>query len=78
MMSFMKVVTAKVVDGKIDLPPEIADGSQVTVLAPDDAQPAVLSREEEQELSDALAEIHAGRFVDGWVLLDEIKAQSRA
>ena len=73
----MKVVTAKVVDGRIDAPPEIEDGSHVAILAPEAEEPVVLSAAQEFELSDALAEIHAGRSVDGWALLNELKAQSR-
>ncbi len=33
---------------------------------------------EEQELSETLADIQAGRHIDGWALLEEIKAKSRA
>ncbi len=74
----MKLVTAQVVDGRIEVPPEIVDGSQVAILAADDDAPFALSPGEEQELSAALAEIDAGRYVDGWKLLDELKAKSRA
>lgn len=38
----MKVITAKVVDGRIEAPPEIADGSRVAILAldaEDDSRP---------------------------------------
>ncbi len=74
----MKLVTAQVIDGRIEVPPEIGDGSQVAILATDDEAPFALSPGEEQELSEALAEIDAGRFVDGWKLLEELKAKSRA
>ncbi len=74
----MKLVTAQVIDGKIEVPPEIVDGSQVAILAADDEAPFALSPGEEEELSEALAEIEAGRYVDGWKLLEELKAQSRA
>lgn len=73
----MKVVTARVVNGMIAVPAEIADGSQVAILASDDDEPVGLSPEDEQELSEALGQIHAGRYVDGWALLDELKAKSR-
>jgi len=36
-----------------------------------------LSPGEEQELSEALAEIHAGRYVNGWEFLGQIKARNR-
>jgi len=74
----MKVVTAQVIGGMIAVPAEIADGSQVAILAPDDGKPVELSAGEERELSEALAEIQTGRYVDGWDLLAEIKAKSRA
>ena len=74
----MKLVTAQVIEGKIDVPPEIADGARVAILAPDDGAPAALSPAEEQELSEALADIQAGRYTDGWALLEELKAKSRA
>ncbi len=69
----MKLTTAQVVDGRIEVPPEIVDGSQV-----DDEAPFALSPGEEQELSAALAEIDAGRYVNGWELLKELKAKSGA
>jgi hypothetical protein len=74
----MKLVTAQVVGGRIEVPPEIADGAKVAILAPDDGEPFVLSQEEEGELTEALAEIRAGRYVDGWHLLNEIEAKHRA
>ncbi len=74
----MKLVTAEVIEGRIDVPPEIADGVRVAILAPDDGAPSALSAAEEQELSEALADIRAGRHIDGWALLEEIKAKSKA
>ena len=74
----MKLVTAQVVDGSIEVPPEIVDGSQVAILAADDEEPFTLSPSEEQELSAALADIEAGRYIDGWALLEELKAKSGA
>ncbi len=74
----MKLVTAQVVDGRIEVPPEIGDGSQVAILATDEEEPFALSLGEEQELSAALAEIDAGSYVDDWKLLNEIKAKSQA
>lgn len=74
----MKQVTAQVIDRRIEVPPEIEDGSQVAILATDDEEPLVLSPGEEQELSAALAEIDAGRYVDGWALLDELQTSCSA
>lgn len=72
----MKLVTAQVVDGRIEVPPEIGDGSKVAILAADDEDPFTLSPGEERELSAALDEIKSGRYVDGWALLEELQAKS--
>ncbi len=72
----MKLVTAQVVDGRIEVPPEIGEGSQVAILAVDDAEPPTLSPDEEQELTEALAEVDTGRYVDGWTLLEELKVNA--
>ncbi len=71
----MKIVTARVMDGRIEVPPEIVDGSQVAILASDEGEAVTLSPLEEAELSDALAEIHAGQYTDGWARLDALKAK---
>jgi hypothetical protein len=73
----MKVVTGTVVNGKVEVPPDIEEGSQVAILAPGTDEPFTLSPSEEEELSQALEEIHGGKFVDGWALINEIKAKSR-
>lgn len=72
----MKLVTAQVVDGRIEVPPEIVDGSKVAILAADDEEPFTLSPSEERELTEALGEIEAGRYIDGWALLEELRAKS--
>lgn len=74
----MKLVTAEVIDGKITVPPEIRDGSRVAVLAADDGEPVRLSTSKEQELSEAMAEINSGQYIDGWTLLEDFKAKIRA
>ena len=51
--------------------------AQLATLADDD-EPSMLSANEEQELSGALAEIDSGRFIDGWKLLEELKGNSQA
>ena len=73
----MKVITAQVEDGKVQLPPDVLDGTIVAILAPDVAG-FRLSTEEEEELSAALAEIRAGDFVDGQALLAELKGSRPA
>ena len=71
----MKLVTAQVIDGRIEVSPEIGDGAHVAILAADDEGPLALSSSEEQELSSALLEIEAGRYVDGWRLVEELKTK---
>jgi hypothetical protein len=73
----MKVVTGIVVNGKIEVPPDIEEGSLVAVLAPGQGEPFALSPSQEEELGRAFDEIRDGKFVDGWALVQEIKAQSR-
>lgn len=73
----MKLITAEVIDGKIAVPPEIGEGSRVAILAADDEEPVALSSREEEELSKAMAQIDSGQYVDGWTLLEELKAKSR-
>lgn len=71
----MKIVTARVMDGRIEVPPEIGDGSQVAILASDEGEAVHLSPQDEAELGEALAEIHAGQYTDGWALLEALKAK---
>ncbi len=71
------MVTGTVVDGKVEVPPEIEEGSSVAILAPD-GEPVVLTPAEEQELSESIRQLEAGKSVDGWSLLKEIKAQAGA
>lgn len=62
----MKVITGKVVDGKVELPPGVLDeGESVAILALDDAEPVVLSPEEQRELTDRLEAIARGDYIDG-------------
>ncbi len=71
----MKLATAQVLNGRVEVPPEIVDGSQVAILVADDEAPFTLSPSEEKDLSAALAEIDAGLYVDGWQLLKELKGR---
>lgn len=73
----MKVITAKVVNGTIELPADVTDGTTVAVLAPD-TEGFHLTSDQENELSAALAEIRAGSFVDGDELLAELRGTHRA
>ncbi len=65
--------SAKVVDGRLDVPDGVlADGTVVTVLISDDEDDGfTLSIEEENELLEAIAACERGDFVDGLQLLRE-------
>jgi len=70
----MKIVTGRVLHGRIDVPQDVLkEGSVVTMLVPDEEEGFELSPEQEQELSEAIAEADRGETVDGWQLLRELK-----
>ena len=72
----MRVMTARVVDGKIDVgDADVEEGAAVAVLIPDAASFS-LSEAEQEELELALAEIQRGDFTDGRELLRELKGMS--
>ena len=73
----VKVLTAKVVDGKIDVAEDLEEGATVAVffISPEAAR---LTVEDEVELAQALAEIRDGRFIDGQQLVAELKARAKA
>ena len=69
----MKLMTARVVNGHIDLPDEfLPEGSTVTVLLPEDPSEPELSESQRRELDQAVAEADRGEGVDGWQLLEEL------
>lgn len=72
----MRVMTGRVVDGKIEVAGELEDGTAVAVLAADGAEFS-LTEEEEEELSIALGEIRSGDYVDGHQLLRDLKGAAR-
>ena len=72
----MKVLTAKVVGGRIEVGDDLQEGSTVAVIALE-PEPPMLSPEDEQELADALAHIRAGNFIDGAQLVAELRARTR-
>jgi hypothetical protein len=70
----MKLVTGKVVGGKVALPEgEFEEGSAVAVLASDASEPVSLTRAEEDFLSESLQEIRSGNFVDGEDLIRPLR-----
>jgi len=72
----MKVVTGRVVHGKIELDSPLEEGTPVAILAAGETG-FTLSREEEDELAEALASIRRGEYEDGHALLAELKGQRR-
>jgi hypothetical protein len=72
----MRVMTARVVDGKIDVgDADLRDGAAVAVLIPD-APGFHLSEHDQEELESALSEIQHGNYTDGRELLRELKGMS--
>ena len=69
----MKVMTVRVVDGKIDVgDAELQEGAAVAVRISEGSD-FQLSDSEEEELELALAEIRNGDYTDGRELLQELK-----
>jgi hypothetical protein len=69
----MKVATGKVVSGKIVVDGNpFAEGSTVTVLAPEDGEAFELSAEEEVTLLAAIEEADRGQVIDGEEFLRDL------
>jgi len=70
----MKLLTAKVIDGQLDLPEGILEeGVTVTLLVPEEDEDFELTEEQQEELAQALAEADRGEGVDGWEFLAELR-----
>lgn len=70
----MKIVTGKVVHGRIDVPEDVlTEGSVVTMLVSEEEEGFELSPELEDELVEAMAEADRGETVDGWEFLRDLK-----
>lgn len=73
-MQGMKVLTARVVDGKLDVPAgSLEEGATVTLLVPEAEEGFTLSAQEQASLLEAIAQAERGEVVDGWQLLREIR-----
>ncbi|MBI4728713.1 MAG: hypothetical protein HY775_04330 [Acidobacteria bacterium] len=71
----MKIVTAKVAGGRVELPPDAAaDGTTVTVLVPEEESSFLLTPGEVRELQASIDEASRGEVVDGWQLLTELRS----
>ncbi len=74
----MKIVTGKVVDGKIAFPPGVLeDGTPVAIVASGSDEPVSLSRAEEDALLDSLEKIRSGKFVEGDDLIRRLRDKGR-
>lgn len=68
------MLTAKVIDGQLDLPEGILEeGVTVTLLVPEKDEDFKLTEEQQEELAQALAEADRGEGVDGWQFLAELR-----
>jgi hypothetical protein len=72
----MKVVTGRVVHGKIEFDSPLEEGTPVAILAAGETGFS-LSPEEEDELAEALASIRRGEYEDGHTLLEELRGRRR-
>lgn len=75
-MASMKMLTAKVVRGQLDLPEgflEDEEGSTVTVLIPEAEESFDLSEDEVAFIRESMDQIARGDWVDRQQLLDEIR-----
>lgn len=71
----MKVLTARFAAGRLDLPEgSVREGDVVTLLVPEDERGFTLTPEEHARLEAAIAQAERGEVVDGWKLLDELRA----
>lgn len=70
----MKVLSAEVVDGRLELPEGAAkEGATLVVLVPDGEEDGFrLSAEEQARLRVSLAQADRGELSDGLALLDEL------
>jgi hypothetical protein len=70
----MKLLSAKVIDGQLDLPEgTLEEGVTVTLLVPEQDEGFELTEEQQEELAQALAEADRGEGVDGWQFLAELR-----
>jgi hypothetical protein len=71
----MKVITGRVVGGKIEFETDLQEGTPVAILAANESS-FLLTPDEEEELVAALQDIRNGKSEDGRALLRELKGQS--
>lgn len=73
----MKLMTGTVVKGNVEVPTEVAEGTHVIVLAPEQEEPVTLTPELQEELSAAAEQIRRGAWTDGDELIAELRSRRR-
>ena len=70
----MKILTAKYINGRLDLPEgSLNEGDVVTILVTDQEVQFRLTPEETSRLEAAIAQANRGESTEGWNLLDELR-----
>ena len=70
----MKILTAKYINGRLDLPEgSLNEGDIVTLLVADEDEQFILTPEETSRLEAAITQANNGESTDGWNLLDELR-----
>ena len=70
----MKILTAKYINGRLDLPEgSLNEGDIVTLLVADAEERFSLTPEETSRLAAAIAQANNGESTDGWNLRDELR-----
>lgn len=73
----MKIATAQVVNGRIEIPEDfLTEGDSVMLLAPGPEEAVRLTADQERELREAVEEIRRGESIGGDELLAELRALS--
>ena len=72
----MKVITGRVVDGKVQVETDLEEGTPVAILAAGELG-VHLTAEEEEELVAALLDVRSGKYEDGLELLRELREMRR-
>ena len=70
----MKILTAKYINGRLDLPEgSLNEGDVVTILVADEEEQFSLTPEETSRFESAIAQANKGESTDGWNLLEELR-----
>ena len=72
----MAIYTGKVVDGKVIVQGALlAEGTEVTILVPDDAEPFYLTPDMEAELEESIAQLERGEGIPAKQVLASLRRQ---